>query len=433
MKEWSPWLGSAVLVFLLAVSGCIVENPPSEVSESREVFTVQSAGDGREVDMLEPQVADERPGREINFSKPQVSQVAVESLGPVRLVNRVKLAESGGVAMLQYYEKGNGEQGLYFSDRSSSTHVFLPEFKGIQSDRVDFRGTRFDQAEHVLTTLDDVWIFSEAATDVIDTRLGYMSPVLISHYALNGSFLPTSAFPLSSMTFGDDHSRTGAFIGLRSGGMIASWYQSYVVNPHDDRRLEIGIAYRDPRGHWSTLFPIEVDGTAGGGIPQSRQALVQHPADGSIWLFNKRDSYHSMEMVHMIEMEAGIAVNWIDPLFINEMEHREDSVEAEFPGIVAIPDPVRKVIVLAYGDNRFEMTTCGGTCFRKVTHVTVVIITADGTPFFETHSSFTIERTTRFGMALDGDTLWFAYKPHTLSSTPPLVLELIAYDLRTGS
>jgi hypothetical protein len=34
---------------------------------------------------------------------------------------------------------------------------------------------------------------------------------------------------------------------------------------------------------------------------QSRQALVQHPADGSIWLFNKRDSFHSLEAVHLSE------------------------------------------------------------------------------------------------------------------------------------
>ena len=215
--------------------------------------------------------------------------------------------------------------------------------------------------------------------------------------------------------------------------MIASWYQSYLVDPHGDRRPEVGIAYRSPRGRWSTKFPIAVNDSKGGRVTQSRQAMAQHPADDSIWLFNKRDGAHSMEVVHLSENGDSIAVDWVDPLFINELEHEEDSVEAEFPAIVTIPDPTRNVIILAYGDNGFEMRTRGGTFFRKVTHVTVVAIAADGTKWFEATSPFTIERTTRFGIALSEDKLWFAYKPLTLTSTPPPSLEAISFDLKTGS
>jgi hypothetical protein len=165
---------------------------------------------------------------------------------------------------------------------------------------------------------------------------------------------------------------------------------------------------------------------------QSRQALVQHPADGSIWLFNKRDSFHSLEAVHLSETASGLKVDWVDPLFINEREYGKDSVEAEFPAIMAIPDPTRNVIILAYGDNDFEMTTCGGTCFRNATHVTVVAMAAEGTKWIEATLPFTIERTTRFGMALSEDKLSFAYKPHTLTSKPPPSLEVISYDMNTG-
>jgi hypothetical protein len=40
---------------------------------------------------------------------------------------------------------------------------------------------------------------------------------------------------------------------------------------------EPGRDFHDSRWetHWSTLFPIAIDGSAGGGIPQSRQAIVQ--------------------------------------------------------------------------------------------------------------------------------------------------------------
>ena len=421
MKYWLLGLGTFVLIFILVLVGRNQDDAGPAPDTPHQVFPAPVAVAG---------VSENNP-------RPRVTEVTVDSPGAVRLVNRVRLAEVAGITMLQYYEKDTGDQWLYFFDGTFATHVFLPEFDGIQSDRFDFRGTRFDQAEHVLPALDGIWIFSEAPADNIEPLLGYMSPVLISHYALTGGPLPTEAVLRSSRTFGDEHSRTGAFTALQSGGMIASWYQSYVVNPYDDRRLEIGIAYRNPRGKWSTMFPIAVDGSAGGGIMQSRQALVQHPADGSIWLFNKRDSFHSLEAVHLSETASGFEVDWIDPRFINSSDHGDNGVEGEFPGIMAIADPVRDVIVLAYGDNRFEMTNCGGNCFNKVTHVTVATIAADGTRSFVTHTPFTIERTTRFGMALKGDSLWFVYKPRALawppSAAPPSPLEVIIYNLKTDS
>jgi hypothetical protein len=398
MNNLSKWLGSALVFSLLITGGGVLYEVAAEMSDYA----------------------------------PQYSEVKIERPGAMRLANRVKLAQVDDITMLQYYEKKTGKQALYFTDGTSSSHVILSKFGGIQSDRSDFRGSRFDQVEHFLPSLQEVWIFSEAPTKKMDVRLGFMSPVMISHYALSGSPLPTSAALLSSKTFGDDHSRTGAFTSLKSGGMIASWYQSYVVNPHEDRREEIGIVYRDPQGQWSTLFPIAIDGSAGGGIPQSRQAIVQHPADDGIWLFNKRDSYHSMEVVHLSETDSGIVVDWIDPLFINEREHGTESLEAEFPAIVAIPDPIRKVIILAFGDNGYYMTNCEGNCFQKVTPVTVMTITANGTQRFETYSPFTIERTTRFGMALAGTKLWFVYKPLQLFSEHPPALEAISYDMATG-
>jgi len=118
-------------------------------------------------------------------------------------------------------------------------------------------------------------------------------------------------------------------------------------------------------------------------------------------------------------------------LFINEREHGTESLEAEFPAIVAIPDPRRKVIILAFGDNGYYMTNCEGNCFQKVTHATVLTITADGTQRFETYSPFTIERTTRFGMALVGTKLWFVYKPLQLLSKTSPSLEAISYDMAT--
>jgi hypothetical protein len=62
---------------------------------------------------------------------------------------------------------------------------------------------------------------------------------------------------------------------------------------------------------------------------------------------------------------------------------------------------------------------------------------ADSTRSFVTHSPFTIERTTRFGMALKGDRLWFVYKPRALvwppSAASPSPLEIISYNLKTDA
>jgi hypothetical protein len=39
-------------------------------------------------------------------------------------------------------------------------------------------------------------------------------------------------------------------------------------------------------------------------------------------------------------------------------------LEAEFAAIAALPDPIRKVIILAFGDNGYYMTNCEGSCFQ---------------------------------------------------------------------
>ncbi len=159
-------LGSAVLIVLLAVAG----------------------------------VVQDEAGAEMRVSQPLYSEIKIEKPGPMRIANRVGLAQVDDTTMLQYYERSTGKQWLYFSDGISSSHVILPKFGGIQSDRPDFRGTRFDQVEHVLPSLKEVWIFSEAPTKTGDARLGYMSPVMISRYALTGSPLPTSVKLMSSAT-----------------------------------------------------------------------------------------------------------------------------------------------------------------------------------------------------------------------------------------
>ena len=106
MIKLSKWFGSALIFLLLVTGGGILDEVSSEMSDSA----------------------------------PQYSEVKIERPGAMRIANRVNLAQVDDVTMLQYYEKKTGKQVLYFTDGTSASHVILPEFGGIQSDRSDFRG-----------------------------------------------------------------------------------------------------------------------------------------------------------------------------------------------------------------------------------------------------------------------------------------------------
>lgn len=335
-----------------------------------------------------------------------VNNPAIEE--DVIFATRSRLSEFENVSMFMYIAWPSRQAWLYFIDHSTgdTSHVLLPEF--------DISGF-IPQAEHVLTSLREVLIFSNTS-----------SSATIWEYALMGSPLPTSATLVWNMPFGNDDSRTRSFIELQSGGLLAVWYQQ---TSRADRSVDLGFAYRNPAGKWSSVFPVSIDGSSGGGMTSNSIAMAQHPADKSIWVFSKRDSYKSIEVVHLSEDEAGISIDWIDHHFITKQADRGNAPEGERPDLVAVADPARGTILLAYQNRQYYIYSTD--YFVKGSYVTIAEIRENRSKSFVTFP-VDVERITRLGLIAKHGKVWLAFRPITEADFPD-VLYVSSYDFHSKS
>ncbi len=79
-----------------------------------------------------------------------------------------------------------------------------------------------------------------------------------------------------------------------------------------------------------------------------RMAIAQHPADSSIWVFLKRDSFTQISALHFTEVTNDVLLDWITPGYITSNADGNNGAEGEFPYLAASPDPTRNAILLAY-------------------------------------------------------------------------------------
>ena len=286
---------------------------------------------------------------------------------------------------------------IYVRDSSTgqTSHFLLHSYPG------------YPQAEsdYILTSSTEIWALSS------DTSTG--GHLLVSQYQLNGS-PPSSATLLSTKSLGDSHSYGQSLIRLQSGGLMVAWGEA---GPSND--LTTGFAYRSPTGIWAVHFPVTIaNGGLGGNITLTRMPMAQHPADGSIWAFVKRDSYSNISALHFTEVTNDVNLDWVSLSYISTTKDGNNGPVLDLPYLAASPDPTRNAILLGYQAYAFQIVfidplygSLSNNMFLKQAPMTIAQVNADGSKTFIPSPDYT-ERTTLFGMSVLSDgTIWLAYQP----------------------
>ena len=306
------------------------------------------------------------------ISNPSVGETLV-------LTGRGRMATLGSLSVLIYQEGGSSKPWAYVRDASSgqSSHVALPF--------TQWPGSDWTYATYVLTPERQLWVFSGAG------------PVHARRYQLSGSPLPTSAVLVSDVTFGDTDSRAGDFTRLASGALVAVWHQQGQNGPQGQ-----GIAYRSPSGAWSTQYPLTFIPTRA-----SVQAVAQHPADGSVWVFSDPDAWGSIGAAHLTEGATGLTVDWTDPMFISSNDGDYD-VDPEMADIEVAVDPSTGTIAVAYQSAVRRIFS--SSPFVAGSHLAVAHIASNGAKSFVSLPIYT-ERISQIGLSLAGGATWVVYRP----------------------
>ncbi len=285
------------------------------------------------------------------------------------------------------------------SDTNQTSHFLLHGSPGYYQIETDY----------VLTSATDLWTLSWDSNN--------SGKLMVTQYKLSGS-PPTSAAVVSTKSLGDSNSYAKSMIRLQSGGLMVAWCeQSWNYTTAID--LTTGFAYRSPTGTWSVKFPVTVPNATAGNDTRTQMILAQHPADGSIWAFEKRDGFYELGALHFTELAASndFTIDWINPTYINHTADGNNSPEVEFPYLAASPDPTRNAILLAYQTYPYQMVYIdplfpnSNSIYLKEAPATIAQIRADASKTFIGFPTY-MERAAQFGMSVLSDgTIWLVYTP----------------------
>jgi hypothetical protein len=262
------------------------------------------------------------------------------------------------------------------------------------------------ETDYVLTSATELWTLS------CDASLS--GKLLVSQYQLNGS-PASSATLISTQSLGDTSSYAMSMIRLQSGALAVSWSDQSWTYTGD---LIAGYAYRSPTGTWSTYAPVTL--ASSGGVSQgwkTRMVMAQHPADGSVWMFVKEDTWHQIVALHFTEGASTFSFDWVNPSFITQTADGNNGPEGEFPWLALAADPSRNAILLAYQSAQYQYVFIDplygsmNSIFLKQAYATIAQIGADGIKSFIPFQTY-MERLEQFGMSVLSDgTIWLAYQP----------------------
>ncbi|MDO3376899.1 hypothetical protein [Geoalkalibacter halelectricus] len=333
--------------------------------------------------------------------------------GPLMPWGLGPLAVWGSRSALPYHD-GRGQDWLYIQDRTGwELHLRIPGELS-PNDR--------SHAGYAFATPNDFWLWS-----------GVLGRAALRHYRLNTQGARIESLTLVRETAqGDQNTRPAGLISLANGALVGAWHQ---FTYHEDRHLEIGFLYRSPDGRVSTLGPLRVPGRAGTPVA-TRWALAQHPGDGSIWAFLKRDSYREISAIRLVEDGGRLRVERIVADFIDRRAGLH-TPESEFPYLAAVADLQRKVILLAYQNSRQQIfhvadsegNLVAGVCpepaggrlaphaFAKSAQISIAEIHADGRTSFVDLPAYT-ERVRPFGLAVEDD-IWLMFEAATCRAQGP--------------
>lgn len=310
-------------------------------------------------------------GRDIVLDDPN-------ALYGLRQVGRGRSAAWGSVSGLLYWEESTTRRGMFFRDSTSgaSSYVTLPS---------DTR-TGWSAVSYTMTSATDLWVFGGAG------------PVVLRHFALTGGTVPTSASLVTSETFGDTDSRPGDLLRLASGAVAASWAQQGSVGPQG-----LWLVHRTDSAT-KVLGPLQF-------MPSksTNQSLAQHPADGSVWLFNDPDAWGSIGAARLLESSSGLTVSWSDPYWIDGKKYGTNRPDPENPDLTAVADAGTGQIVLAYQSATRKTFQTSPTVLIG-SYPIVARVPASGAPSFTTLPVY-VERVSDLGLSLAGGSVWLAHHP----------------------
>jgi hypothetical protein len=260
----------------------------------------------------------------------------------------------------------------------ATAHVVLP------SDTV--QGPSWTNAVYAFDGLDELWVFSGGG------------PVYARHYLLSGSPLPASAVRESTTAFGDADSRAEDMTMLAGGGLAGVWHQQGDLGPQGQ-----GVAYRNPSGVWSTVFPITFVPTHA-----AVQTVAQHPADGSIWVFCDPDAYGAIAAMRLHQSGSGLTLDWTDSMYINQDADGAFGPDPENPDLEAVADPSTGTIALAYQSE--QRVIFQSYPFVAGSYPAVTRIAANGSKTYLALPVYA-ERVSRIGIVVRAGETWLAYRP----------------------
>ncbi|HET7487726.1 MAG TPA: Ig-like domain-containing protein [Acidimicrobiales bacterium] len=295
------------------------------------------------------------------------------------LLGQGRTAGWGTLSVVLYWEEYASRPAAFFRDASTgaTSYVSLP---------VDSLAG-WDFSAYALTSDVDLWAFGGAG------------PMALRHFRLSGSPVPSSAALVSDQIFGDGDSRQSDFIRLASGGLLAAWHQQGETGPEG-----MWFAYLGPGGSsWRVTGPLQFMPTR-----SSKQTVVQHPADGSVWMFADPDSYGAIGAAHLTETADGMRVDWTNDNYINQRLFGENGPDPENPNLSSAPDPAAGTIVLAY--QSAHRTTFQYAPFVTGSYPVLARIPVSGVPAFTALPVYA-ERVASMGLVVRPGEVWLLYRP----------------------
>jgi hypothetical protein len=302
------------------------------------------------------------------------------ALNGLQLLGRGRAAEWGGTSVLLYWEESTSHRGAFFRDSLTGATSYVP--LPVDNDY------GWSNAAYVMTSANDLWLF------------GGNGPMSLRHFVLAGSPLPSSATLASDQSFGDSDSRQGDFVELASGALLTVWHQQGATGPQG-----IWYAYAAPS---STTFAVT--GPLQFAITKaSKQVAVQHPVDGSVWIFTNADATGVIGAIHLTEGLGALSVDWADNTFLDVKKYGGFGPDPENPDLAAAPDTANGTVDVAYQSTTRYMFATNPTVVTG-SYPVVARITADGLPSFVQLPTY-VERISSIGLYVSSDELRLTYRP----------------------
>lgn len=289
-----------------------------------------------------------------------------------------RIAEGGGRSYMLYAARFTNAPWVLVRDESNgdTSHIALPA--GTTG------GTAWARADLAVAG-GDMWILSGAG------------PVYLRHYRLSGSPLPNTATVVAEHLLGNSDSRAGALTALASGNAVGVWHQQAATTPHG-----LNFVHVTPGGVVRTTGPVSI------ATRSSTQAIAQHPADQSVWVFSSADAGGAIAAVHLSEQSTGLGVDWVNSSYISEGRHGTLGPDPEAPDVEVAVDSVNGAITVAY--QSAERRVFSTQPWIVGSQVAVARVRADASISFLALPDY-VERISAIGLVVEENETWLAYRP----------------------